>query len=808
VILSWLGGCCGSELPVWDVPLPPLAVAPDETAQRDLAPLVSDDRGHLLLAAEGTPDVLVDVRDGVLFVTPQPGFVGVAELLLTATDPGGSATATQEVVVGSPSTSTAQACAELFQYETEGTPDGVGVAGSWNGWDPLADPMEETSPGLWRATLSLPSGPVAYKFVEITTGAFGDAQRWTCDPAAPLVQCDAGAVDPFATSFDPTCALDASPCNSMRVVADCSRPDISLDILDLDRAARTLSVTASGDVDALELCLDGACAALAAPGPSTTSFTGLLPGRHELRLEGSSGGVAADPKTWAFWIDGPDWDEGLMYFAFVDRLRDGDPTNNSAEGATAASGEYLGGDFDGLRELLPYLVDLGVTSLWLSNPLENAEGAWGGDCDATYAGYHAYWPDDSVAVESHFGDEAALLDVIDEAHALGLRVVVDWVGNHVHQDHPYVAAHPDWFTAEQGCKDIVNGGLGFDTIPETCWFAPYLPDFGYAQPGPLATQVADALALVPRWRLDGFRVDAVKHMSHAVSWNLDAEIEAQVEHTAAGGDEDFYTVGETFDGHDRIAAYVGPRQLDGQFDFPQYYAIRDSFAHDAPLTGLLDAASTSRAVFAEGRMGVFLGNHDVPRFASDAAEGDLSSCGDSGLRVAAAPSDGRAYDRLRLAFAWVITQPGVPLVYYGDEIGMPGYGDPDNRQPFWEHAGADVPADVEALATVVDAGPASVLRAVRDLAAVRRAHPALRTGSWVEWWREDAVVAYARVLADDAALVVINRSDAARTLVNGRAFAGLPAGPWSDALGSATAIEDGDTLSVTVPAWTAAIFVR
>lgn len=805
MIAALLAGCCGSELPRWERSIEPLQLPLDASGSLDLRPLVTDDRGELVFAAQASDDLIVEVRDGVLFVTPQPGFAGIVDVDLEAIDPcGGSALTTLTVFAGvsPPEGYDTATCRVMFHYETGNAPDGVAVAGAWNAWDPSADAMEEVSPGLWRGELYLPKGGQPYKFVEITEGAFEDAMRWTCDPAAPLIQCDAGAVDPFATSFDPTCVLDASPCNSLVVVGDCPGATATLDLIDLDRAERSLSVTVSGAMNHLEVSLDGASTLYDTPGPVTATFLDIAPGRHELAVSGDG----APPLTWSFWIDGPAWDEGLMYFAFVDRLVDGDAGNSGPEGATAAHGDYQGGDFAGVTAMLPYLADLGVTSLWLSNPLDNAEGAWSGDCGETYAGYHAYWPDDPAAVEEHFGDEADLLATVDAAHGFGMRVVVDWVGNHVHQDHPFAVDEPAWFTVEQGCKDTVDGGLGFDTIPETCWFAPYLPDIDYAQPEPLARMVGDAVDLALRWHLDGFRVDAVKHMSHAVAWNLDAEIERRIEHADAGGDEDFYTVGETFDGHDRIAAYIGPDQLDGQFDFPQYYAIRDALAHDGDLGGLVDAAATSRAVFGDARMGVFLGNHDVARFVSDAAGEDLGACGADGLRVATAPTDARAYDRLRLAFAWVLTQPGVPLLYYGDEIGLPGFGDPDNRQPWWWHAPA-APQDVEEVATEVAPGPAAVVRFVRDLTAVRRAHPALRTGTWVEWWREPALVGFARVQGDDAALVLINRSDEARALTNGLAFAGLPEGAWTDALGDATATSSGDSLSVTVPPWSAMVWV-
>ncbi len=816
--LALLSGCCGRDLPQWSSTRPTLAVPLDSTATVDLRTLVTDDRGETLFTADGPPELVVEVADGTLFVTAQPGFIGSAEIVLEAIDPcGGSSLTTLSVLVGAdPDTvpSTELPCDAVFTYESPSTPSGVSVAGTFNAWDPEINPMEEVSPGVWRTTVALAPGAYPYKFVEIEAGAFGDTPHWICDAAQSAIHCEDGAVDPFSTSFDPTCVLDASPCNSLRVVASCVPPTVSVTAIDLQRTthAATFHVEASAGAAAIQSLwtrFDGVTTDHGDAGSVDLELTDLSAGRHQLVIGATDAqGRVATEVVIPWWIDGPDWDEGLMYFAFVDRVSDGDAALNSSEGATAPNGDYAGGDLAGLIAVLPYLADLGVTSLWVSNLADNAEGAWSGDCGQTYAAYHAYWPDHPSTIETHFGDEATVHTLVDGAHDLGMRVVMDWVGNHVHETHPYVVDHPDWFTPELGCKDTINGGLGFDTIPETCWFAPYLPDLNYTAPAPLAQMVEDAVDFAADYDLDGFRVDAVKHMSHAVAVNLDAAIDARLEHVSAGGDENFYTVGETFDGHDRIAAYIGPRQLDGQFDFPQYYAIRDGFAHDADLSGLLDTASTSRAVFGDALMGVFLGNHDVARFATDAAESDLSSCGDSGPRVALAPADGRVYDRLRLAFAWVLTQPGVPLVYYGDEIGLPGYGDPDNRQPLWWHVGDEAPTDVEALANQIATGPASVLRLVRDLTAVRRAHPALRTGSWTEWWREPALVGFARVLDDDAVLVLINRSDVDRTLSNGLAFAALPQGSYTESLTGETVSSSGDSFSVTVPAWGVGVWVH
>ena len=132
-------------------------------------------------------------------------------------------------------------------------------------------------------------------------------------------------------------------------------------------------------------------------------------------------------------------------------------------------------------------------------------------------------------------------------------------------------------------------------------------------------------------------------------------------------------------------------------------------------------------------------------------------------------------DRLVMAWTWLFTQKAAPLIYYGDEIGMPGYSDPDNRQPLWWHIeNPETLSDVEDAASRVASTQSKVVRAVRDLAAAREAHPSMRQGSTVNWWYEQDVYGFTRSHAGDHMLALFNRQSVDRTIRNGLAFAGLP----------------------------------
>lgn len=821
-ILVVLGGCCrDAEAPVW------LSVEDQHisagTTELSLLDWVEDPDEPLSFAVATGDDLITELDGAALALTPQPGWTGVATLELTATDDCGNWSGTSvRVVVGEEPDdddlpTLADHCPVTLRYTAQGEPDAVAVAGLFNGWDTGSDRLSREA-DAWTVTLDLAPGSYPYKLVEIDEGTYGDAESWTCDPAAEYIQCDEGYKSPDDTSWSQDCTLNATSCNSLLIVPDCGRPSLTLTAVELDRGAGAAradvsvapavggAALASGRVTLNGAEIDGGFDG----GAFHVELSGLAAERYALRFTVmDEEGVESEELYLPFWMDDFSWDSAVLYYAFIDRLADGDPDNDASEGASALTGDYMGGDWQGLIDLLPYLEDLGVNALWITNPQDNSAGGWDGQCDETYAGYHGYWPTSAAGLEEHFGDEATLRELVDAAHARGLRVMVDWVANHVALDHPYYQEHPDWFGDYAWCED----GNNWNEIPETCWFAPYLPDVDYYNPEPLVAMVDDAVDLAQTWDLDGLRVDAAKHMPHSVQWNLEHAIQARIEHEAAGGEDHFWTVGETFDSYDRINAYIDEDQLDGQFDFPLYYTIRSAFLDGSTtLPDLVASAEYSERVYAGGLMGTFLGNHDVPRFVTAGTESDLGGCEPDGVgvRAAAEPSDTGVYDSLKLAFTFLFTRPGVPLVYYGDEIGLPGYGDPDNRQPMWWYTGDLSGGAVEGVSDMAAAvgGPrAEVVEAVGALGRARASHPAFYSGETTEWWREDDLVAYARVSGADAVLVILNRSGSDRTLSNGLSYAGLSGGAWRDVLTGDAFSASGDTLTVDVPARAARVLV-
>ena len=183
------------------------------------------------------------------------------------------------------------------------------------------------------------------------------------------------------------------------------------------------------------------------------------------------------------------------------------------------------------------------------------------------------------------------------------------------------------------------------------------------------------------------------------------------------------------------------------------------------------------------------------------------------LQSATLSSPAEPQARLRLAWSVIFAQSAVPLIYYGDEMGIPGYGDPDNRQPLWWTTGEQGSEldSIEAMAERLEPDAAQTLQHVAALSRIRKEHPALWRGESTEWWVSEEVWASARVdpLTGDEALVLINRSSAEQTVENGLSFAGLTAtSPFVDALSDDSFTPSGDSLQVTLEAWSSRVLVH
>lgn len=322
-----------------------------------------------------------------------------------------------------------------------------------------------------------------------------------------------------------------------------------------------------------------------------------------------------------------------------------------------------------------------------------------------------------------------------------------------------------------------------------CWFRPYLPDFNFTRDDARGWSVGNAVDWIARTGIDGYRLDAVKHIETQWILDLRARLRAEVEPERR---QTFYMVGETFDG-DRglIGSYVDPdRMLDGQFDFPlRAQLVRNILRREGDmgeLAGFLDA--NDRAYHPRAVMGTFIGNHDLPRpihIAEDVPQfGEWDSGKGRGWSDRPAlPDYDRPFQRLAVAYAFLMTTRGMPLIYYGDEIGMAGGGDPDNRREMqWD----DLSDDQRWLKGEI-----------QSLTHIRAQHSALRRGARTTLHAEGDVYVYRMMDRTEVVWVALNRGDGERTA------AGLPPGPFRDLVSG-----EELTSSVSLPARSYRILVR
>ncbi len=463
-----------------------------------------------------------------------------------------------------------------------------------------------------------------------------------------------------------------------------------------------------------------------------------------------------------------DWNDAVMYFVMVDRFADGEPSYNDPVSGVDEAANFQGGDLVGLREVIEdgYFDELGVNALWLTAPVDNARGAGAGiHDDYDYAAYHGYWPRDLDEVDPRIGTYDDLIAVIEAAHARDIRIVLDYVMNHVHEESPVYSEHPDWFVPLDDCG-VCGQGCDWDAPGERemCWFTDYLPSFDFRDPEARAFSVQNAIDWAVDLGVDGYRLDAVKHIEKAWITELRAGLDVEL-----AGQDHFYLVGETFSGdRDLLAEYIDPQtMLDGQFDFPlraelasavlTRHGSMDDFA------GFLDENAD---FYGPGAlMGTFIGNHDVPRPIHLAEDEPLFAAWDDGKDRAwqnqpDIPQARAPFERLAVAYAALMTLPGVPLIYYGDEVGMPGAGDPDNRRFMqWD----DYSDDQEWLK-----------QRIAGLARARSEHRPLYAGDRNTLGVTGDVYVYERVAGGDRVYVALNRGDF------GAHAEGLPAGSYED----------------------------
>jgi len=401
-------------------------------------------------------------------------------------------------------------------------------------------------------------------------------------------------------------------------------------------------------------------------------------------------------------------DERIVYLALTDRFENGDSGNDEVVDL-ASPLAYHGGDFAGMARRLNYLAELGVTTLWMSPFVEQIDHPVGEE--APHWGFHGYWAEHFDRVEPRFGSEEELAALLDAAHALGLEVIADIVIN-----HPGYGSH---FVNEAGWVRSTEAGSCPDegaTDIDMCLFG--LPDFRTEDPAVASALSTWQSAWFARLPLDGLRADTVKHVEDDV-WRAFLSLARE----AATERGDLWTLGEswgTAPGDE--TRWLAPDLFDAVFDF-EFADLVESFLNGRMRAAAFGHHMNRRNDAAIGRYVHYLNTHDTAGFIDRLDDAD-------------------AYPA---ALALLLTSAGVPLLYYGDELGRVGGEWPANRPDMdW---------------TALDDIGATPFRLTQQLIALRRDHPALRRGRLELMHADEDLVVMARESPEERVVIAMNRGE-------------------------------------------------
>lgn len=434
----------------------------------------------------------------------------------------------------------------------------------------------------------------------------------------------------------------------------------------------------------------------------------------------------------------------------------------------AGGSTFYGGDLDGISEKLPYLKKLGVTALYL-NPIFTAPSV------------HKYDTQDYRQVDEQFGGNAAFLRLRENTRRQGMKLMLDGVFNHSGDTHAWFDRHQssdsgachnpqspwrDWYSFSN--EGLALDWLGYSSLPKLDYRSATLVDEIYR-----GEQSIVRHWLREPWGIDGWRLDVVHMLGEAGGAKNNLQHVGGITQAAKETKANAYVLGEHFgdarqwlqaDTEDAAMNYRG-------FTYPLWGFLGNTDISYEPQS--IDA-QTCMAWMEEYRSGLShqqqlrmfnqLDSHDIARFKSIL---------------------GKDVARLPLAVIWLYAWPGVPCVYYGDEVGLDGNNDPFCRKPFpWNKQDLDL----------------SLLALYQRLGKLRKQSRALRQGGCRVVYAGGDVVVFVRVYQNERVLVAINRGSSLQValpwdaLLSGRA--------WTQLEGEAGL----DNRELTLPAVSAAVW--
>ncbi len=448
------------------------------------------------------------------------------------------------------------------------------------------------------------------------------------------------------------------------------------------------------------------------------------------------------------------WQDAVIYSLMIDRFENGNTANDQPVNhpQLADQANFQGGDFQGIMNKIQamYFEKIGVNTIWISpvNQTTNKAFQEWPEPHRYYSGYHGYWPTAARETEPRFGKLEELQKLVTQAHDHDLKILLDYVSNHTHIEHPYYQKNPDWFGSaalQNGKKNIRR----FDEYRLTTWFDTFLPSFDFINSDTAVDRITDdAIWWLEQTNVDGFRHDATKHIPLTVWRTLTRKLKQEVEPEKT---LPCYQIGETFGSAELIKSYVNNGMLDSQFNFELFFSQRRVFADpDGDFRDLLAALHKSLEIYGYNHvMGNILDSHDQVRMMA-LLEGDvdLSESGHekAWLENKITVDHRETYNKQQALLTFVIGVPGTPIIYYGDEFGMTGAHDPDNRRMmrFGNELNELEKRQLDQNARIIK---------------LRKKYRALRRGDYLPLYCDKDVMIFSRGCQEERLIIAINKSD-------------------------------------------------
>jgi glycosidase len=514
------------------------------------------------------------------------------------------------------------------------------------------------------------------------------------------------------------------------------------------------------------------------------------------------------------------WQAQNIYQIVTDRFFDGDPSNNNADGNYSPTGlrSIHGGDFKGVEQKLDYIKALGVTAIWISPVVLNANGE-----------FHGYAARDFYRVDPHWGTLADLQHFVRAAHARGLLVIDDIVVNHggdliystdsgygnfVGPPAGYALKYRSSSKTFAAPFDIYNSTYNSANNALTNLFHNYGVIQNYNDPSQVQLGELSGLddfrtesayvrsnmaAIYEYWikqaGFDGFRIDTTKHVDTGFWQSWCPAVHA---FAATNGLPNFFMFGEVYDADETLCgSYTGTRGggpflMDSVLDYPLYFTINSVFAtargNTRQIADHYDRVDAHYDTNAQMRLVTFLDNHDQPRFLSPGNANNKTN-------------------RLAVALAFLYTSRGIPCLYYGTEQAFNGRTDPYDREDMFAGRFKDGPAGVDSFNLTYP-----LFQLVTRLNNFRRLYPALSLGAHINQWSDPGgpgLFAYARRLGPQEVFVVFNTAGSTQMLPSRNTIyaPGTTLVNLFDTNKVLTVTAGSQTPPITVPSTTTKIFI-